>query len=443
MNGVRARGQGARVARTLLLSLALVACPSDPQTPSPEPTHPPATTLADLSAQLLAELPDPPTDGLTRETPLEDASGHALDDLGEALVRAARHEGVARLVFYGGSHTASDLYTAEIRTRLQRALGSAGHGFILAAMPITDYWQSGAQIDDGEGWESAYPDFKHFGVDTYGLAGIAFDARVHAWAAARTDYSTASHLEVMYLEQPGGGRFDVRIDDQPIETIDTASDTVLAGLHTYGVPDGAHRIEIETTGEPPVRVFGFVLERETDHGVVVDQLGVAGSKARHQLFWDHDLWRTLLGTRHPDLISVAYGNNEGDDAHLTTEEHVAHFRQMLTRIREDFPRASCLVIGPSDRQTPDAQGVLATPPLIHALVRAQREVAAELGCAFFDTMAWQGGPGAVDRWLAADPPMERDDRLHFTEAGYRRLGISLLRAIAGDLHEPSGPGWTR
>lgn len=420
-----------RVAAALALALALVACGAEPEVrPDAAPPPPPPETVADVARALLADLPPAPTDGLTVEVPLEDPSGHALDALGAALLRAGRHEGMARLAFYGGSHTASDLYTAEIRTRLQVRLGSGGHGFVVGAMPIDDYWQSGAAIDDAEGWESLVPDLKHPGVDTYGLAGIAFDAHTHAWAAARTDGTTASHLEVLYLEQPGGGRFDVRIDDQPVETVDTSSDVMRAGIHVYGVPDGPHEIAIETSGDPAVRLYGFVLERETDGGVVVDQLGIAGSKARHQLFWDRDVWRALLRARHPDLISVAYGNNEGDDHHLSEEQHVEQFRQMLARIREDFPRASCLVLGPADRQVSAEDGTLSTPPLLAVLREAQRTLAAEHGCAFFDTTAWQGGPGAVERWVGRAPALEREDRIHFTEAGYRRLGVSLLRAIA-------------
>jgi lysophospholipase L1-like esterase len=59
----------------------------------------------------------------------------------------------------------------------------------------------------------------------------------------------------------------------------------------------------------------------------------------------------------------------------------------------------------------------------------QRRAAASHGCAFFDTLAWQCGPGAVERWLACDSALERDDRIHFTEQGYRRLGEALLRAL--------------
>ena len=96
-----------------------------------------------------------------------------------------------------------------------------------------------------------------------------------------------------------------------------------------------------------------------------------------------------------------------------------------------LPSGPRLDHGP-ERRNPDS-GVSETPALIGELRQAQRSLAAEHGCAFFDTMAWQGGPGAVDRWLVSDPPLERDDRIHFTERGYRRLGIGLLRAIGRNL----------
>ena len=258
---------------------------------------------------------------------------------------------------------------------------------------------------------------------------MAFDANVPAWASVGTDWNTASHLELLFLRQPGGGRIDVQIDGVHVETVDTSSDRAEAGVHVYGVPDAPHEIEISADGAAPVRVFGFVLERDVDGGVVVDQLGLAGSKARHHLFWDREIWRTLLASRRPDLISLSYGNNEGDDVHLTTEQHIEQFRSVVRRIRADFPRVSCLVIGPTDRQLMTEDGAYETPVLIGALAAAQRQIAGEEGCAFFDTMAWQCGEGAVDRWLACEPPFQRDDRIHLMEPAYRRLGTSVLRAL--------------
>jgi hypothetical protein len=402
-----------------------------------EAPPPPPIALETVLAKLDTFLGAPSADGLTEEQDLVDPSGHALDAFGQALLRAARHEGVAHLAFFGGSHTASDFYTGEIRARLQHRFGDAGHGFVFAAMPITDYWQWGVRVADGDGWDIVEPSLKHFGVDTYGLAGMAFDANVPAWASVETERTTASHLELLYLQQPNGGTIDVRIDDVHVETIDTSSEHTEAGLHVYGVADASHRIEIETDGSRPVRVYGFVFERDTDHGVVVDQLGLAGSKARHQLFWDHELWRTFLASRRPDLISLSYGNNEGDDRHLTTAQHIEHFRSVVQRIRQDFPHASCLVIGPTERQLPDETGAYVTPTLLGELAAAQRVIAGEEGCAFFDTMAWQCGPGAVDRWLACDPPLQRDDHIHLMEPAYRRLGASILRSMVRALRRPS------
>ena len=111
---------------------------------------------------------------------------------------------------------------------------------------------------------------------------------------------------------------------------------------------------------------------------------------------------------------------------------------MLTRFRTNFPETACLVVAPTDRLLPDANGVLATPRLITLLRDAQRRIAGEHGCAFFDTLAWQGGPGAMQRWRDQRPPLAREDGIHLTEAGYRMLGEALVRALVEALSEPHG-----
>jgi lysophospholipase L1-like esterase len=185
-----------------------------------------------------------------------------------------------------------------------------------------------------------------------------------------------------------------------------------------------------------VRLFGVALDRE-GAGVTLDQLGLAGAKARHQLLWDEEVWYALLASRSPDLLVLSYGNNESEDRHLTDEDHVAHFDRMLERVRRRFPLASCLVVGPSDRLLPDAQGALGTPALLLVLRDAQRRAALREGCAFFDVMGWQGGPGAMARWRALDPPMAREDGIHLSERGYRRLGAALGVALLDALAPPA------
>src|SRR5690349_1951141 len=50
---------------------------------------------------------------------LELASGRELRQFFSALTRAKKHEGQARIVFYGDSHTAPDLITGRLRQALQ------------------------------------------------------------------------------------------------------------------------------------------------------------------------------------------------------------------------------------------------------------------------------------------------------------------------------------
>lgn len=377
-----------------------------------------------------------PSYGL-RGTAIEDPSGHALDAAREAFERAMHREGVAHVVVYGGSHTAADLYTGVLRRSLQRGFGDLGHGWVMPVPPFEHYWQSGVRIETSEGFASVEPSLKHLETDTYGLAGMAFDADGPAYAELATNGSRASRIEVMHLAQPGGGTMRIRVDGVPFD-VSTAADEARAASATIATTDGEHRIAIEALGDGPVRLYGVALGREGS-GVVVDQLGLAGAKARHQLLWSEPVWSSLLASRAPDLVMVSYGNNETDDHHLSDQEHVDHFARMLARLRAHTPEASCLVLGPADRLMPDEAGELVTPPLLEHLREAQRRIAFEQGCAYFDVMGWQGGSGSMSRLRHTQPPLAREDGIHFTELGYRRLGAALTDALLDALVQPAPP----
>jgi lysophospholipase L1-like esterase len=369
-------------------------------------------------------------------TEIEDPSGRALSRFRAALVEAASGRGQAHVVVYGGSHTAADLYTGTLRHALQAGFGDLGHGFVMPVPPFENYWQSGVHVEQSEGFASHEPSLKHMEPDRYGLAGMAFDASGPALAELHTQGSRASRVTAYFLAQPGGGTLRARVDGEPsdLSTV-SAGETPEAASLVVGTFDGAHQLAIEAVGDGPVRLYGVALDRE-GAGVTLDQLGLAGAKARHQLLWDEEVWYALLASRRPDLLVLSYGNNETDDHHLADEEHVVHFERMLVRMRARFPAASCLVLGPADRLLPDATGALATPRLLLVLREAQRRIAHEHGCAFFDVMGWQGGPGAMARWGALDPPLAREDGIHFSERGYRRLGAALGAALLDRLAHP-------
>lgn len=58
---------------------------------------------------------------------------------------------------------------------------------------------------------------------------------------------------------------------------------------------------------------------------------------------------------------------------------------------------------------------------------AYRRAALAEGCAFFDLLAWQGGPGSIVEWVARGWAL--GDHVHLTDDGYARLGEALAAQL--------------
>jgi hypothetical protein len=67
-----------------------------------------------------------------------------------------------------------------------------------------------------------------------------------------------------------------------------------------------------------------------------------------------------------------------------------------------------------------------TPATLAGVIDVQRQVAARHGVAFFDSFAAMGGADRMEGFVASEPRLAYRDRVHFTEAGYRRWADALL-----------------
>ncbi len=377
---------------------------------------------------------EPPRDALGLGVAVEDRDGRSLEKFHAALGRAAAGTGQARLLFYGASHVASDLFTGYIRRELQERFGDSGHGFILPVHPWRSYRHRDIKIEsDTDQWETLRITVNDEEVENVGLAGVSVESRrAGAYGRVRTAEEgvfgrSASLFELYYLKQPKGGTFEVSIDGTLIRRISTRNAKARAGYATFRVPDAPHRFDVEVVTRAPVRLFGVAVERERP-GVIVDTLGINGARARYQLLWEEDIIREHLRRRDPDLVVLAYGTNEsGDTTPIALYEE--RLRKVVARIRETTPDASCLLIGPSDRPTKIDENVFEGRPRTAQVIQVQYRVALEMGCGFFDLVAFQGGPLSMIQWAANDPPYASRDHIHYTRTGYLRLGEVLLDAL--------------
>jgi lysophospholipase L1-like esterase len=173
--------------------------------------------------------------------------------------------------------------------------------------------------------------------------------------------------------------------------------------------------------------------------VVVDTLGIGGTRASNQLKWNEHVWSDNLRRRAPDLIVLAYGTNESVDDDQPIESYKKQLREVLARLQRAAPEASCLLVGPGDFPLKGADGGFAPRPRTGQIVEAQREISAEAGCAFWDAMQFMGGEGSMLTWTAAQPAMAQSDHLHLTRRGYARMGMALTDAIMFDYDAAAVP----
>jgi lysophospholipase L1-like esterase len=321
------------------------------------------------------------------------------------------------ILHFGDSHTAADDWTGGMRDLLKEKFGDGGSGFSLAGHPFLGYRRfdahgGGSPLWQSQGFRSASGD------GFFGLGGISVSTE-HAGQSVYID-AECDFLEVDYLQQPGGGDLALYDYEQHLEDFSTDG-TLGPGFVRYQVSPGQHRFSLKTLSSRPVRLFGWVADRNS--GVTYEALGINGAEAGVILHWDENMLATYLQRRSPGMIVLAYGTNEASDVNWNPETYQEMFSSLLQRLRHAAPASSILVLGPTDRWYRARTGL---QPLggVDWIIRAQQNACRENACAYWNTRERMGGKGSMREWVAAG--LGQRDYVHFTSAGYRKLAAVLF-----------------
>ncbi len=366
--------------------------------------------------------------------PIEDPQ-HGLRRFYFALDRVAqkRPGSVARVVHYGDSLITGDFVTQTVRRLLQKKFGDAGHGFVLAGHPSRWYRRNLMRLTSSEGWNVNRLTKPTVRDGAYGLGGATFRSKQRGqWVKLkpRGDEllgAKVSKMQVFYLAQPYGGKFELTIDGRGV-TVDTNLAQTASRTAEIQVADGAHELKVKTLGGGEVRLFGVVMERDVP-GVVYDSLGIDGARAKLLKRMDPPHWHEQLRLRKPDLLVLHYGTNETQWRNLSSSRYHADLAQTVGHLRQALPGVSCLLVGPMDRAERNEAGRLVTREVVKRIVKVQRRVAYEQGCAFWNAYRAMGGEGSMVRWLKARPQLGGSDLTHPTKKGADRLGAMLFAAM--------------
>lgn len=347
-------------------------------------------------------------DGFYARLAARDEEQHAGDPATDTL----------RVLQWGDSHTAADMFTAEARRVFQAQFGDGGIGYSYAGHPFAGYRIIGSSRSQSPGWKTQGNRFLDLGSGDLGMGGISISTeRAGEWV---TLDAACTSLELQYLEQPGGGSLRFTDNDgDPIE-IPTAAEQIGAGTFHYTCPAGDHHFEVTTEGAAPVTLLGWVA---TQPGVTWESIGINGAEAPLLLKWNQSLFSAYLKDNSPSLIVLAYGTNEAASADWDEQSYEQAFASLIDTIHQYVPESAVLVIGPGDRAIlrhhawRDYDGT-------DRIVEAQRAVCRTHDCAYWDWQERMGGAGAMQEWVYAG--WAQPDHTHFTGDGYRALADAFM-----------------
>lgn len=363
---------------------------------------------------------------------LVDRGGKAMSKFYAALSDAAAGRGMARIMYFGDSHVASDLMTGRIRHNLQSRFGDGGVGFLLPTKPLRWYGHADVDFGRGSGWEVLAVRKAHELERRVGPAGFALFAQQTATAVLKVRTSDLgvkrrAQLQVYYLQQPAGGHVRVVLDGEDVRTWSTSSEGMaeLPGYFESTLRRMPEIIEITASGDGPVVLYGLTLER-SGAGVVLDTLGIPGARAKEQLLTDDEMYRAHLSKRAPNLVVLSYGTNEGTDTGEPIDSFETNLRHVLARVKDAVPDSSCLIIGPTDHPQKVGRSYRARKRT-GQIIEAERRIAAERGCGFIDLVSVMGGPMSMMRMVSGH--FAGPDHTHFTRRGYEALADAISGAM--------------
>jgi lysophospholipase L1-like esterase len=428
----------ARVAALAALSF-LAACapaPAPPperpvvQIPVPPPAEPapptPADEIAPRATDLMAAMvPGAAAPAARAPTRLEPF----FADL--AALEAGRRTRV-NIVQIGDSHTAGDVMSARLRELLQTRFGGAGRGWLPPGRPYPGVRHAGLAILETGRWTYDLS-LSPRASGPFSLAGIAAktSAAGAALALEATDERGFDEIFVALRPRADGGRVRISVDGRDIATIDTGHARGPVEIVRQRVPRGSKSLRVTTLDRKPVTLLGWGVERDA-RGIVHDSLGVVGASYLTTLRWDEAATARELAARDPSLVLLVFGTNEGFRNDLELGAYAEAIAARVRAIRAAAPRAAILVVGPPDaarKLDPRCQGLAcawATPANIGAVREIQIAAASTLGYQFWDWYGAMGGTGAMRRWVLAEPPMARNDHVHFTTLGYSAVAERLF-----------------
>ena len=337
----------------------------------------------------------------------------------------------------GDSHTAADLFTGEVRDRLQEKFGAGGL-FLPPGIPKAGVQSAEINIRADDAWtykamaSTDEPD--HFWLSGYTATVTQGDAKITFTARTQQAFDA---IDVSFLKTNGGGRANILLDGTIVDQVSLDGHPGDPLIRRLMPPDGKignfKTLQVVTTSGGPVEFSGVFIDQRKS-GVSYLSVGFPGARVTVLKRMAPANLADDMSRIDPDMVVLAFGTNEGFDDNLDAADYKKTLSGIVGAMMMAKPGLKIVLIGPppaarkenscTDVRTqcgtpPVAGACWAQPPKINAVRDAEREVAKEQGATFWDWSSVLPTACALEQGHLGDPAIFGPDRVHMTGRGYR------------------------
>jgi lysophospholipase L1-like esterase len=336
--------------------------------------------------------------------------------------------GQVNIVHVGSSHIQADMWSGQLRQRLQTTVPGVkgGRGFIFPytiAKTNNPYWYHPQYTGS---W-STVKNNQRGDTSDLGLAGYSvttYDTSATIKVSFRGDVYPGYSFNRVKVLHAMEGSFAVRAwspDSLVHVEWNTVADKGYTEFEYDRYVDTLYlRLERTDSTQSRFTLRGITLETN-DPGFFYHATGVNGANTNQWLRCQ--LFSEELALLEPDLVVFSIGINDAHDPDFSADRYMRNYEQLIARVAEASPNAAILLTTNTDsyirRRYPNKNGM--------AVRKVMLDLSRKYGCGVWDTYTVMGGQGSIAKWGRAG--LAQADRIHFNRAGYIALGDLLFSAM--------------
>ncbi len=336
-------------------------------------------------------------------------------------------EGQIEIIQIGASHTQADIFSAQVRKRLQNFdYGyNAGRGYVFPYKMMKtnnpfDYKTS----HKGDWTVCRNVQYNNCDLGLTGISATTEDSAATFSVVLKNNDEELFHYfnKIKVFHSSDTMSFLINLD------LDTAKFSRVVnfdkGYTEFYLNDYYTEIDFKLDKYLPTQnyfiLFGIFLENDNP-GIIYNPIGINGAstKSYHNLKY----FEQHLEILSPDLIVIDLGTNDGYTSKFDSAEYHTNYKILLEQIFSVNPDVAVIAVVPNDCYLWKKRANPATPQqeeVINAL-------SYEYGIAVWDKYAIMGGFDSSITWYKNN--LMAYDKVHFTNEGYQLLGNLFFNAF--------------